>query len=594
MFKPKIKFDLLKLLKSFWNWSRNSLAVFGLVCIIYMVAITAVISNISGSDTDMPEVKAGAIVSLTINGSYPEDNSQVSFSDDFFSDNPSFFDLMSSLRDVAEDERVSELVVNLKETDLSYAQIQELREIIKKISAKGKKTLVFSDDLGPSSNAMRKYYLATAFNEIYIQPMATVAITGIGTEMPFAKALLDKAGVEADFVRTGKYKSYPEMFTRTEISKENEEMTKSLVGDISSQVMKDIAEDRRIPLKSFTSMVDMGIFTDTDAKKFKLIDGFAHWDNIVEAKNPIKLEDYEDELQGGDLGFVSSMFAGFGRHEENISMPRVALVVAEGEISDSGKNHIDAEELTKTFNDIIKDGGYSAIVLRLNTPGGSAVLSETIRNSLERAKASGLKVIVSMSGVTASGGYWIASSADKIVAEPATITGSIGVFGGKFVLKGLWDKVGVNWGRIGFGNNVGMWSSNSKFSPDERARMEKVIDRTYEGFIERVSKGRNMNADKVRKIAEGRVWSGKQAKEIGLVDELGGMFRAVNVAKREIGLTKDDKVMVEQYPLEKSKLEKLFDMLENKSAILSKILDSDFVAMILSFNAQMQGQAQLY
>ena len=421
---------------------------------------------------------------------------------------------------------------------------------------------------------MRKYYLATAFDKVYMQPIGSLAINGISAEVPFFKSLLTKVGIEMDFVRIGKYKDFPDSLTRDSMSNKSREALTAIVKDLSLQVIKDISKGRKIKVSDLTSFIDKGLFTDKDSVKLGLIDDLKYKIDIV-PNNAIKLDDYI-RVAGKEDTFISR----FRKKEK--ALDKVAFVVAEGKIATGGKGNITAKSLSKTFDKIIEDKDIKAVILRINSPGGSAIISETIYNYIVRLKKEGKKVIVSMSGVTASGGYWIASAADKIVANPATFTGSIGVFGGKPVLKSLWKKIGVSWNAVSYGESSGMWSHNKKFSKLERQRIILLMENIYQNFIDRVAEGRSLSKEKVEKIAQGRVWTGSQAKEHNLVDELGGIYKAIDITKEQLNLSLEDKILIEKYPLEKTGLEKILDILENEAVTFSSIINSDFINIIKS------------
>jgi len=578
-----IKFLANKRLREFlshlYKWGKNSFAVFGLfsfISILYALFLLLSISDVIGTgEHKIKEIKSDTVVYYKFEEGIPEDSNRLSFSKDLFTDMPSFFDLVFALKQISEDDRVSSFVANLDNAEFSYAQVQELRDMIKKMNKAGKKTIAYATDFGAASSAMRKYYLASAFDKIYMQPIGSVSINGIGTEIPFIKSLLEKIGVEADFVHMGKYKNFPEMFNRNSMSEDAREMMTSIIKNLSVQVIGDMSADRKIPLSEFTALVDKGFFADKESVENKLIDKLDYLDNVV-TKDAVSLADYLS------IADKNNFFE--NEKNKNKNLKRVAFVVAEGQIAEDGRDNITAKSLVKTFDDIIDDKEIEAVILRIDSPGGSAVVSETIRNAIVRTKAAGKKVVVSMSGTAASGGYWIASAADKIVANPATLTGSIGVFGGKFVLKNLWKKVGVNWSAILYGKNAPMWSANENFSESERGRISAVMESIYQNFIDRVAEGRKLKREEVLKIAEGRVWTGSQAKGIKLVDSLGGISNAIDITKKELGLSLDDKILLESFPAEKSGLEKFMNMLEDNASIFSSVLSSDFVTFIKNIN----------
>lgn len=566
-------------------WSKNSFAVFGLmsfIALIYVAILAASLGDIVSSDVKLKEIKPNSTVFYKLDQELPESSDDLSLTKDLFTTIPSFVDLVFAFKKVIEDENVTKFIVNLDEMRLSYAQVQELRGLIKQMSDEGKKTVAYASDFGVARGSMRKYYLAAAFDEVYMQPVGSLAINGVGAEIPFVKSLLNKIGVEADFVRQGKYKNFTETLNRDSMSDDAREMMTSIIKDLSVQVLGDIAKDRKMPVKQLTPLIDKGFFSDEEAVKYGLIDKLVYLDDIAKGEI-VKLDDYLAVVNKKSFRLKSKKIK---------DLKRVALIIASGKIAPAGRDNITADSMLETFETVIKDEKIEAIILRLDTPGGSAVVSESIRNAIVRAKKAGKKVIVSMSGTAASGGYWIASAADKIVANPATLTGSIGVFGGKLVIKQLWNKVGVNWSAVRYGENSGMWSANEKFTKSEKARVDAVMESIYQRFIDRVEKGRKLSRADVLDIAEGRVWTGAQAKNVRLVDALGGIEKAIEITKLQLDLDTYDKILLEKYPEEKTGLEKILDMLEGQASVLSGVLNSDFVSFIKDM--QLSAGVELY
>jgi protease-4 len=465
-----------------------------------------------------------------------------------------FTELINRLTEAAKDKHVKGFVVRLQDESLAPAQLQELRDTLATFRAAGKFTYIYADDYGGSSSGMGAYYLASAFGQVWLQPMGEVSINGVAAEVPFFKGILDKVGVEAEFSRKGTYKSMPESLTLTGMSAPNREMTTGMVNDLADQLIAGIAASRSMTAEAVKQLVDNAPYSGDEAKKLKLIDKIGYYDQMLEeAKRKAGVRD------GGTLSLSD-----YESHDEPKTKSRIALIIGAGDIVSYKDTHaglsgsdMPADKIARAFEDARKDKNVVAVVFRIDSPGGSPEAAETIRHAIVETQQKGKPVIVSMSGYAASGGYWIASPADKIVAEPATITGSIGVFGGKFVLAGLWQKLGVHWDSVAVGDNARMWSSNAVFTDLQRQHFESLLDDIYQGFIARVAQGRKLTPAQVESVAEGHVWTGRQAKDRGLVDELGGLDKAVVLAKAAAKINPAQEIPLERFPAKKSPLEEL-------------------------------------
>lgn len=444
-------------------------------------------------------------------------------------------DFTAAIDRAAKDPRVHGFVLNVDGGAIDPAHTEELRAAIARFRAAGKKTKVFSPSFADAGGTgLGTYYLASAFEEIWMQPVGMLSLAGVNMETPFIRGLLDKIGVRPDFLRREEYKNAMEMFTDTTMSAPSREMMESIVLDLVNRIGQDIAISRKTTLAAVKDLVDRGLFSGEEALAVKLIDRLDYSDTMVSEWRKAISGDPEDE----SIEFINiADYAAQGKKRDGAA---VALVYATGMIvpydADGGDSVADAERIAEAIADAADDDHYDVIVLRVDSPGGSPTASETIRREIVRAKEKGKRVIVSMGPVAASGGYWIAANADKIYAAPSTLTGSIGVVMGKADLAGMWDKLGVSWYRISFGQNAAIWSPHSAFSESERVQIDAQIQNTYDAFLTRVAEGRKMDKAKVRDIAKGRAWTGAQAQKIGLVDALGGLDDALDDAAKTMGL----------------------------------------------------------
>lgn len=484
-------------------------------------------------------------------------------------------EVIKALDFARKDPRVTGFVARINEGSYAVAEIQELRDAVARFRTSGNRFAhVFSESYGGFTQGTGQYYLASAFSQVWLQPVGIVSITGLSAEVPFGKALLDKVGVKAELEHKGIYKSMPESMTRQDFSDPHRRMMRELIGDLSNQIISGVAKDRKLDEKTVTALVDKAPLMTDEALKAGLIDRVGYFDEMVDEarKAPdgqaelIKLQGYlyRMESEESEKGMLNVARSYMGRPSKGSGKtPVIALITGAGAIvSTKSANPMDmsAERVTRAIRAAAKDEDVKAIVLRINSPGGSPTASETIRHAIVKARADGKPVVVSMGEAAASGAYWVASGADKIVAQPGTYTGSIGVFAGKVVLEGLWKKLGVNWGEVSEGKNAGMWSANRSYTESERARLYAMLDDIYNAFLDRVAEGRHLPREKVEKIAEGYVWTGRRAKDVGLVDELGGLDRAIEVARVEAGIKPLDDVRIEPFPLPRTPIEILVDM----------------------------------
>jgi len=556
----------------FFKWFFIMTGISVTLCVL---ALVLMIGSAVHSGTRTPQ--DGYILTYTFKAGLAETVGGPSLSQPLLHPSATFGDLIERLTEATKDPHVKGFVAKLQDIGMSPAQLQELRDTLVKFRAAGKPTYIYADGYGGSSSAMGAYYLATAFGQIWLQNVGDVSMNGVAAEVPFFKGILDKIGVEAEFSRKGTYKSFPESLTLNGMSAPNREMTTGLVNDLADQIIAGIAASRGMTVESVRKLVNGAPYSDTEALKLKLIDKIGYYDQMLaEAKRKagIKSDDAEE-------GTVALMDYSFDKEPKTKS--RIALIIGAGDIISYSETHaglsgadMPADKIATAFKEARKDKSVIAVVFRIDSPGGSPEAAETIRHAIMETQQKGKPVIVSMSGYAASGGYWIASPADKIVAEPATITGSIGVFGGKFVLAGLWQKLGIHWDSVAVGDNAEMLSANTPFTAKQRERFESMLDDIYQAFIARVAEGRHLTKDQVEAVAEGHVWTGKQALERGLVDELGGLDKAVELAKVAAKINPAQDIPLKPFPAKKSPLETLLHLVsgdddDGDASILSMI-----------------------
>jgi protease-4 len=465
------------------------------------------------------------------------------------------FGATSTLRDfvdavdrAAADPRVKSLYIELGDDSLGLAKTQQVRDTIAAFRAKGKFVVAFADTFGEGGPGTRPYYLATACDEIWLQPLGEVGLIGLRSETPFLKGLLDKLGVVADFERREEYKTATNSLTETRMTGPQREEVEGLLSSIWGQIGGGVAKARKLVPDKLAALVDRAPLSARDAQQAGLVDKIGYRDQALG----------EARVHAG----TGAKFMTFAHYLKAAGRPhasgsQIALIYGTGFITrgDSGglaeEDRFTARTVGRAFAAAARNADVRAIVFRIDSPGGSATASETIWRDVEEARRRGKPVIVSMGDVAASGGYYVAAPADKIVAEPATLTGSIGVLAGKLVLGGLMQSLGITADAVERGANSGMSSAVRDFTPAERQRLDAELDETYAGFKEHVAAGRHLSADAVEAAAKGRVWSGADAKEKGLVDALGGYETALDLARDAAKLAPNAPLNVVIYPRER-------------------------------------------
>lgn len=527
-----------------------------LVTFLSVIALL-VVGVVNSQDSKTPKTPSEFYLSFVLKDNIVETAQKPSLDSSLFKKSLTLEDIITGLKRAEQDDRVKAFAVKLENPDLSLAQIQELRDAVTSFQQAGKKAYIYAD----SYEGMGGYYLASAFQSVWLQPVGIVSITGISSHVPFVRDMLDKIGVYPDFDKRGQYKSAGETLTSDKMSEGNREQLAFVVNDLADQMMQGMATRLEKTDTEIKELVDGAPYTDRESLAAGLVNRLGYEDEIVQV---IKQESgAKDRIMFSDYIHTN----GFPLPIPKTDKPQnvIATVFATGTIVSYGNDMSGAEmvatDVVQHIQKAIKDDRVKAIVLRLDTPGGSPTASETIHRALVKAKAAGKPVVISMGGVVASGGYWVSAAADKIVAQPATITGSIGVFGGKMVLSGLWEKIGVNWESVSVGDHADIWSPNSRFSASEKARYEAVLDSIYQNFLDRVAQGRGLDIETVKTLAEGKIYTGRQAQDVGLVDDLGGLDKAVAVATELAGLTAKDHIVVKRFPPEKTTIERVISLL---------------------------------
>ena len=457
--------------------------------------------------------------------------------------------VVEALRKAKVDNRISAVVVMPGQQAL-WGKVQEIRDAILDFRESGKVAVAYLEYGGG-----QPYYLATACDQIYLTPTSPLDLVGVTTYGLFLRDALDKVGIYPDMLRAGDYKTASNLYTENTFTPEHREMIEALNRDLYEQLVEGIAQSRKMTTSDVRAVIDEGPLLPDEAVEHGLIDALLY-DDELEAELLVNGDELQ-RLEYSDYRQVEPRSLGLNRG------PTIAVVYGVGTITFgqggadvTGSDVMGSETMVEAIRDAREDDSVRAIVFRIDSPGGVAIASDIIWRELALA-AEDKPLIASMSDVAASGGYYIAAPTHLIVAQPATLTGSIGVVGGKLVIGGTLEKLGVNIEGVSDGQHADLNSPVTPFSDEGRAKIQNQIDTIYARFLDVAAKGRGMTPEAVHEVGQGRIWTGQQAKDLGLVDELGGLGRAVELAKMAAGIDKDSEVRIIYYPRPRSFLKQL-------------------------------------
>ena len=538
--------------------------------LVLLVFVSPVFADEHAVEETPPPTKK--YVEFTLNGTYADTKTVSTFGT---SSTKTLRGLFKKLDMLKTDDEIAGIIFKIEGVSLGWATLQEIRTKLNEFQEAGKETIGYLESGG---NA--EYLLAATMDRIVLMPTGSLNLTGLRAEVLFYKGLLDKLDIKADMLAMGKYKSGVEPYMRDGMSDAFRESMTALLDDLYAQLLNHLAESRdSITAENASDLINRGPFTAEEAKQEKLVDALQYYDELIAE---LKSASDDEEVQVVKPSFerkrkVPDMnsFAGLMQLFSMLNPPQraqaagknqIALIYASGPILpdiDSpfiSMSAITPKELKKAFEKARTDDSVRAVVFRIDSPGGSALASDLIWREVmltQREKP----VVVSMGNVAASGGYYIAMAAGTIVAHPSTLTGSIGVFGGKLNLKGLYNKAGLTKEIISHGQNATLYSDYGGFTPTERERVEKMMKTVYADFVSKAAAGRDKSFDEIDEIAQGRVWTGKQAKALGLVDEIGGLDTALSIAKKQAGFAEDDKVNLIVLPKQRPFFEQFLEQM---------------------------------
>jgi len=458
---------------------------------------------------------------------------------------PTLRELVSALRKGATDEHVTGLVAHVGGPRMSLAQVQDLRDAVQVFRSSGKTAIAWTESFGEIGGGTVPYYLATAFDEIWVQPSGELGVTGISVQAIFLRGALDKAGVIPQFGKRREYKTAVDTFTEKEMTAPAKEMASRLAESAYEQIVSGIAERRQLEAAKVRELIDDAPLSAEAGREAGLVDKLGYRSDVYDALR-------------ARLGETTALLAeryirrrSLKAIRENLPWPQkpvVAVVRISGGIrvghnkgaGPFGGDGAGSDTIGAALRAVGSSDKVKAVVLRVDSPGGSAVASDAIRHEVLRLRATGRPVIASMGSVAASGGYFVAMPADVVVAQPGTITGSIGVLSGKGVVRDALGRIGITQEAISRGQNARMYSAQEEFSPEQWERLEETLDRIYADFVKKAALDRSLPEDELEKLARGRVWTGADARERKLVDELGGLERAIQLACQRAGLDRDE------------------------------------------------------
>ena len=533
-----------------------------------LVLVSPVFAEEQATEETVPPVKK--YVAFTLGGTYTDTKTVNTFGT---SSTKTLRGLFKKLDTLKTDDEIAGIVFKIENVSMGWATLQEIRNKLHELRETEKETIGYLESGG---NA--EYLLAAAMERVVLMPAGSLNLTGLRAEVLFYKGLLDKLDIEADMLAMGKYKSGVEPYMRDGMSDAFRESMTALLDDLYAQLLAHIAESRDgITAEEVSNLINSGPFTAEEAHQEQLVDALQYYDELLETLKTASPDedvqvvkpDYERKRKVPDM----NSFAGLMQLLSMLNPPQrakstaenqIALIYADGPILPDidqlfpSTSVIMPSTLKEAFEKARTDDTVRAVVLRIDSPGGSALASDLIWREVmltQREKP----VVVSMGDVAASGGYYIAMAAGTIVAHPSTLTGSIGVFGGKLNMKGFYNKIGLTKEIIAHGQNATLYSDYGGFTPTERERVEKMMKTVYKDFVSKAAEGRNKSFDEVDEIAQGRVWTGKQAKALGLVDEFGGLETALSIAKEQAGFADDEEVNLIVLPKQKPFFEQLME-----------------------------------
>ena len=516
-------------MKQFLKFTLASIVGVIITTLLGILILFGVIGAIAGSKESVTTLKPNSVYEIKLEGNLIDRSEDDPFSAAFAQamgktaeKSMGLDDLLANIEKAKNDANIVGIYLNGGSLSGGFASLKEIRNALIDFKKSGKFIVAYADNY-----SQKDYYLVSVANKILINPQGMLELKGLSAQTMFFKNTLDKLGIEMQIVKVGTYKSAVEPLITTKMSDANREQVTVYMGSIWKTFLTEVSAARKISVEKLNAYADeMLMFQPTEkAKQYGLVDGLVYADEADSIlKTFVKGLEKDKEVTLVKHSAMTKL-ADTSKYDKN----KVAVIYAVGEITDAAGEGIVAKDLIKTINDVAKDSAVKAVVLRVSSPGGSAYASEQIWHALNKLKAK-KTLIVSMGDYAASGGYYISCMADKIVAQPNTITGSIGIFGVIPNISGLNEKLGLTYDGVKTNKMSDAITVNRKFTPEERDLMQNYVNRGYELFVKRCADGRKMKTEQIKAIAEGRVWTGEDAIKNGLVDKIGGLNDAIAFA----------------------------------------------------------------
>ena len=519
--------------------TRKALLIIGgVLAVLVVVAVLGIAILVSAFRKGEPTIGDNSLLTLRVAGSLPDYSPDDPFKKYIGGPDQSLTGLVMQFKKAKADKRIKAILLDIDVSGVGWGKAEEIRDAIADFRSSGKPVYAYLE-----FGINKEYYIASACDKIYVPPPGELFINGLAADVMFFRGSLDKLGIYPDIYQIGKYKSAGDMFTQKTMTDAHREYVNSLLDDLYGRYVNAIAQARHKTPDEVRTLIDNAPYNSAKAKEAGLVDESLYRDDVekqIKASLGYKDTDTFTPVRGADYREVPPESLGLNEGE------RIAVIYATGDIgsgssanSPSGEQSIGSDTLAKAINDAAADKTIKAIVMRVDSPGGSGLASDIIWHAVEAANQK-KPVVVSMSDVAASGGYYISAAASKIIAQPSTITGSIGVLAGKPVMRGFYDWLGISNEYVLRGKTAGLFRETEKFSDEERAKFEEWIKTTYyQDFVPKVAKGRKKDAQAIDSVGQGRVWTGAQAKDRGLVDDFGGLDKAIEVAKQLANIPAD-------------------------------------------------------
>ncbi len=540
----------------------------GLGCLVVVIGIALLIFVVGMMAR--PSVPSHAVLEVNFSSPIVEVSTQDPIAQLFGEGQMSLRGIRQALLHAATDHRIVGVRIKVNQFSGGFAVAQEIRGLLAGVHDAGKPVAAYMDTAGEFMPGNLEYLVASAADEVSMNPLGDVNLIGLSARSPFIRGTLDKLGIEAEFPGRGKYKTARFMYTQKDFTPEHREMLGWLLDSIMDQLVSGVAASRGMEAAHVRELIDQAPFLGDEAVKAGLVDHLEDWGGFTERL----------KTTFGKKASVISL-GSYVKGLSDSSGPKIAVVTATGAIM-RGENRRDmnpllggevmgSDTIAKAWRHVRRSPGVKAAIFRIDSPGGSAVASEIIRQEMART-AEKIPVVVSMSNMAGSGGYWITCGAKHIVADPATLTASIGVFAGHLNMDRFWSqKIGVTFGRMDRGANADIYGELGNWNDSQRAVVEKMLDRIYSQFVERVAASRNMTPEQVDSIGRGRVFTGQQALDRGLVDEIGGFDTALSAAKKLAGIPEDSSVRLVDYPKPRPWWQRLMERQQEQAAMVRQL-----------------------